>query len=154
MKLQQGTRAPFFKLFNQNQEEISLDNFSNQKIIVFFYPKDNTPGCTREVCDLRDNYDIFLKKGYILLGVSCDNQKSHKKFISKYDLPFDLLCDIDHEMVKDYGVWGLKKFMGKEYTGIIRTTFIIDKTGLIEGVIDNVKTKNHSEQILKIINNE
>ena len=154
MKLQQGDKAPFFKLFNQKGEEYSLLNFDKKKLIIFFYPKDNTPGCTREACDLRDNYDVFSKLGYCLLGVSCDNEESHKKFILKHNLPFNLLCDIDQEMVKDYGVWGLKKFMGREYIGLIRTTFIINNKGLIEDVITNVKTKNHSEQILKIIKNE
>ncbi len=154
MKLQQGDKAPFFKLFNQKGEEISLLDFDNKKLIIFFYPKDNTPGCTTQACDLRDNYDFFAKLGYFLLGVSCDDAATHKKFILKYDLPFNLLCDIDQKMVKDYGVWGVKKFMGREYTGLIRTTFIINNKGLIEDVITNVKTKNHSEQILKIIKNE
>ena len=154
MKLQQGDKAPFFKLFNQKGEEISLLDFDNKKLIIFFYPKDNTPGCTTQACDLRDNYDVFSKLGYFLLGVSCDDAATHKKFILKYDLPFNLLCDIDQRMVKDYGVWGVKKFMGREYTGLIRTTFIINNKGLIEDVIANVKTKNHSEQILKIIKNE
>ena len=154
MSLKQGDKAPFFSLMNQHQELISLDDFVGKKIIVFFYPKDNTPGCTKEACDLRDNYDVFLNLGYSILGVSCDGHDSHKKFISKYNLPFDLLCDTEQKMVKDYHVWGLKKFMGKEYMGLIRTTFIIDTNGLIQDIINNVKTKNHSEQILKIINNE
>ena len=148
MKLQQGDKAPFFKLFNQKGEECSLLNFDKKKLIIFFYPKDNTPGCTREACDLRDNYDIFSKLGYCLLGVSCDNEESHKKFILKYNLPFNLLCDIDQEMVKDYGVWGLKKFMGREYEGIHRISYLINEDKNIEQVYEKVKTKTHAQDVL------
>ena len=116
--------------------------------MLYFYPKDDTPGCTAEACNLRDNYDSLLNAGFDIIGVSSDNEKSHQKFITKYSLPFRLISDTDQKVSNDYGVWGLKKFMGKEYMGINRTTFLIDENGNIEKVIEKVDTKNHIAQIL------
>ena len=120
-----------------------------KKIVLYFYPKDSTPGCTAEACDLRDNYAVLMKKGYNVIGVSADNENSHKKFIEKYNLPFPLIADTDKTIINAYGVWGRKKFMGKEFDGILRTTFIINESGVIEEIITKVETKNHSSQIIK-----
>ncbi len=129
---------------------MKLSDYKGEKLVLFFYPKDDTPGCTKEACNLRDNYDKLREEGFKLLGVSPDPVKKHQKFIDKYDLPFDLLADVDKEVLKDYGVWGPKKFMGREYEGVHRTTFIIDEKGKIEHVIEKVKTKDHAEQILEL----
>jgi peroxiredoxin Q/BCP len=126
----------------------SLEQYKGSKVVVFFYPKANTPGCTAEACDLRDHYAELTKAGYILLGVSADTEKAQKKFVDKFDFPFPLLADTEKEVIKAFGVWGLKKFMGKEYDGIHRMTFIIDEKGNVERVIDKVKTKEHAAQIL------
>ena len=146
--LKEGDKAPKFSGLNEKGEKISLKDFKGQKLILFFYPKDNTPGCTAEVCNLRDNYAEMQKQGYALLGVSADTPKKHSNFIKKFDLPFSLLADTELETIKAYGVWGLKKFMGREYEGIHRTTFVIDEKGKITEVIAKVKTKAHAEQIL------
>ena len=132
---------------NQNGEAISLENFKGKKIVLYFYPKDMTPGCTVQSCDLRDNYNRLIEAGYVVLGCSADSPERHLKFIEKHNLPFDLISDETKEVLNNYGVWGLKKFMGKEYHGINRTTFIIDKDGVIEDVIIKVKTKEHTAQI-------
>lgn len=147
-----GDKAPDFKVVNQNNVEVSLGDFKGKKLILFFYPKDNTPGCTAESCNLRDNYSQLNSLGFEILGVSADSIESHQKFIAKYDLPFDLLSDTNRELIQSFGVWGPKKFMGKEYEGIHRTTFIIDENGIVEKVFSKVKTKEHSEQILKLYN--
>lgn len=149
ISIQIGDKAPSFKALDQAGKERTLTEFAGKKLVVYFYPKDNTPGCTAEACDLRDNYARFQAQGYEILGVSKDSAKSHNKFIDKFDLPFDLLVDEDLEVCKAFGVWGLKKFMGREFMGIIRTTFIIDENGLIEEIITKVKTKEHTAQILK-----
>jgi peroxiredoxin Q/BCP len=147
--LKQGDKAPDFKGKDQNGNIISLNDFKGSKLVLYFYPKDSTPGCTAEACDLRDNYAVLLKKGYKVIGVSADNEKSHKNFIEKYDLPFPLIADTDKTIIKAYGVWGRKKFMGKEFDGILRTTFIISESGIIEEIITKVDTKNHFSQIIK-----
>ncbi len=147
--LKPGDKAPDFKGKDENGKEIRLSDFRGNKLIIYFYPKDSTPGCTSQACDLRDNYDMLLSKGYKVLGVSADSEKSHQKFIEKNNLPFPLLADTEKEVIKAFGVWGPKKFMGKTYDGIHRTTFVIDENGVIEEVIDKVKTKEHTGQIIK-----
>lgn len=144
-----GDKAPYFKGKTFEGKELTLSSFSGKKLVLFFYPKDNTPGCTAEACNLRDNYQMFLSKGYEVVGVSTDSEKSHRKFSEKYQLPFPLIADIEKEMVKAFEVWGLKKFMGKEYIGIKRTTFVISEEGIIEDIITKVKTKDHTNQIIK-----
>tara|TARA_Y100000782_G_scaffold111002_1_gene138264 strand:- start:921 stop:1385 length:465 start_codon:yes stop_codon:yes gene_type:complete len=146
--LQEGDKAPDFTGKDQEGNEVSLNNFKGKKLILFFYPKDSTPGCTAEACDLRDNYQAWLAKGFEVLGVSADDEKKHQKFIAKNELPFRLIADTEKEVINAYGVWGPKKFMGKEYDGIHRTTFVINEEGVIEKIFKKVKTKTHSEQIL------
>lgn len=149
--LKVGDQAPDFSGPNEKGETISLADFKGQKLILFFYPKDNTPGCTAEACNLRDNYSELKKQGYALLGVSTDSERKHSNFIKKFDLPFPLLADTERATIEAYGVWGLKKFMGREFDGIHRTTFVIDEKGVIENVILKVKTKNHTAQILEAV---
>ncbi len=144
-----GDKSPDFKGVTTDGTQISLADFKNKKIVMYFYPKDNTPGCTAQACNLRDNYQLLIDKGYVVIGVSADNENSHQKFTEKYQLPFPLIADVDKKIIKDFGVWGKKKFMGKEYDGIIRTTFIISEDGIIEDVISKVKTKEHTSQIIK-----
>ena len=146
--LKQGDKAPEINAKDQSGNTISLNDYAGKKLVLYFYPKDDTPGCTAEACNLRDNYDSLLNAGFDVIGVSSDNEKSHLKFITKYSLPFRLISDTDQKVSNDYGVWGLKKFMGKEYMGINRTTFLIDENGNIEKVIEKVDTKNHIAQIL------
>ena len=146
--LKQGDKAPAINAKDQSGNTISLNDYAGKKLVLYFYPKDDTPGCTAEACNLRDNYDSLLNAGFDVIGVSSDNEKSHLKFITKYSLPFRLISDTDQKVSNDYGVWGLKKFMGKEYMGINRTTFLIDENGNIEKVIEKVDTKNHIAQIL------
>ena len=143
-----GNKAPFFEGIDQNGNNLSLNDFKGQKLIIYFYPKDNTPGCTAEACNLRDNYTDIIKQGFQIVGVSADNEKSHKNFSDKYKLPFPLIADTDKIIIKAFGVWGNKKFMGREFEGIIRTTFIIDENGIIEKIITKVDTKNHTNQII------
>lgn len=149
--LKAGDKAPDFTGLNEKGESISLSDYKGKKLILFFYPKDNTPGCTAEACNLRDNYDDLTSKGYALLGVSPDSAKKHQNFINKFDFPFPLLADTELEVIKAYGAWGLKKMYGKEYEGLLRSTFIIDEKGKIEQVITKVKTKAHTEQILELM---
>ena len=146
--LKEGDKAPNFSGVDENGSQLSLADYSGKKLILYFYPKDLTPGCTVESCNLRDNYNDLLKTGFDVVGVSADDEKKHLKFIDKHDLPFHLLADVDKKVINDYGVWGPKKFMGKVYDGIHRTTFIINENGMIEKVIKKVKTKEHTEQIL------
>lgn len=147
--LKEGDKAPDFTGIDQNENTISLSDFAGKKLILFFYPKDNTPGCTAEACNLRDNFAALEAKGYALLGVSPDSAKKHQNFINKHDLPFPLLADTEKEVLNAYEVWGPKKFMGRTFDGVHRTTFIIDESGNIEKIFKKVKTKAHTEQILE-----
>ncbi|WP_121346022.1 thioredoxin-dependent thiol peroxidase [Gillisia mitskevichiae] len=149
IKLKVGDTAPEFSVKDQDGNTISLKDYKGKKVVLFFYPKASTPGCTAEACNLRDNWEQFQEKGYQILGASADSEKRQSNFKNKYDLPFPLLADEDKEVIEAYGVWGPKKFMGKEYEGINRTTFIIDENGLIEEIITKVKTKDHTSQILQ-----
>tara|TARA_B110000914_G_C15283180_1_gene363088 strand:- start:60 stop:512 length:453 start_codon:yes stop_codon:yes gene_type:complete len=146
--LKKGDKAPVFNSINQNGEIVSLVDFLGKKIVLYFYPKDMTPGCTAQSCDLRDNYKKLINSGYIVLGCSADSPARHLRFIDKYELPFDLISDEKREVLNSYGVWGPKKFMGREYDGIHRTTFVINEQGVLEDVITKVKTKEHTKQIL------
>ena len=147
--LKAGDKAPNFSGLDQNGNQHTLADYKGKRLVVFFYPKASTPGCTAEACDLRDNYEKFVAQNYALLGVSADSAKAQAKFIEKYDLPFPLLADEDKSVINAFGVWGPKKFMGKEYDGIHRTTFVIDENGIIDEVIEKVKTKEHASQILR-----
>ena len=147
--LKKGDKAPEFSGFDQDKKFHQLEDYKGKKLVVFFYPKANTPGCTAEACDLRDNFERFQANNYELLGVSADSEKAQLKFKEKFNFPFPLLADEDKSVIQAFGVWGSKKFMGKEYDGIHRTTFVIDENGIIEDVITDVKTKTHSSQILK-----
>lgn len=146
--LKKGDKAPNFSALDQDGTRHQLADYAGKKLIVFFYPKANTPGCTAEACDLRDNFARFEANNYALLGVSADNAKAQANFRNKFEFPFPLLADDDKAVIEAFGVWGPKKFMGKEYDGIHRTTFVIDEQGLIEEVITEVKTKTHASQIL------
>ena len=146
--LEAGDTAPEFSVEDQDGNTVKLSDFKGKKLVLFFYPKASTPGCTAEACNLRDNWERFQEKGYAILGVSADTQKRQSNFKNKYEFPFPLLADENKEVIQAYGVWGPKKFMGKEYDGIHRTTFIIDEEGKIEEVIKKVKTKEHTAQIL------
>ena len=143
-----GDIAPSFSCKDQNGSIIKLSDFLDKKLVIFFYPKASTPGCTAEACNLSDNYVKFKSLGYEILGVSADSEKLQKKFSDKFDLPYSLLCDENKDIIKSYGVWGLKKFMGKEYMGIIRKTFVINENGEISNIIEKVKTKDHASQIM------
>ena len=149
--LKTGDKAPKINSIDQNGEEITLDQFKGKKIVLYFYPKDMTPGCTVQSCNLRDNYQMLLDKGYVVLGCSADSPEKHIKFIEKYDLPFPLISDESKEVLNAFGVWGPKKFMGKEYMGILRTTFIVDKQGRLAHVMDKVKTKSHHDDVLALL---
>ena len=149
MPLAVGTDAPAFTAKDTDGNTISLSDFAGKTVVLYFYPKDDTPGCTAEACSLRDNYDALLKQGYAILGVSPDNEKKHQKFIAKYELPFALLADTDNKVATDYGVWVEKSMYGRKYMGIARTTFIIDEKGIISEVIEKVETAKHAAQILK-----
>ena len=146
--LKVGDKAPNFSCLDQNGNLINLSGLIGKKVVIFFYPKANTPGCTAEACNLNDNYNRFTSLGYEIIGVSADNEKSQKKFSDKFGFNYSLLCDENKDLINAYGVWGLKKFMGKEYMGIIRKTFTIDEEGKISQIIDKVKTKEHTSQIL------
>jgi thioredoxin-dependent peroxiredoxin len=148
-KLKAGEKAPDFKANNQNGEEISLNDFKGKKVILFFYPKDDTPGCTATACNLRDNFPELKTKGFEVIGVSPDDVSSHEKFVEKYKLPFNLVADPEKEIMNAYGAWGEKNMYGKITTGVLRTTYIIDENGIIEKVINKVDTANHTEQIFK-----
>ncbi|MEO8534507.1 MAG: thioredoxin-dependent thiol peroxidase [Flavobacterium sp.] len=147
--LKKGDKAPGFSGTDQDGAVHKLADYAGKKLVVFFYPKASTPGCTAEACDLRDNFERFKANNYELLGVSADSQKAQGKFKDKYEFPFPLIADEDKSVINAFGVWGPKKFMGKEYDGINRTTFVIDEKGIIEEVIEKVKTKEHAAQILK-----
>jgi len=146
--LQPGDKAPDFTSVNEKGEKVSLKDYKGKKLILFFYPRDNTPTCTVEACNLRDAHENLKEKGYELLGVSPDSEKKHQNFIAKHELPFPLLADTDRKVIEAYGIWGPKKFMGKTFDGLHRTTFVIDEKGKIEQVIQKVKAKQHADQIL------
>jgi len=145
--------APPFEGTDQNGNRMKLSNFLGKKVVLYFYPKDNTPGCTAEACSLRDNYEELLKKGFVVLGISPDSVASHGKFASKYELPFPLIADTEKKILTEYGAYGEKTMYGKKVTGVIRTTFIIDEKGIIEKVIKKVDTKAHALQIFKLYEN-
>jgi peroxiredoxin Q/BCP len=146
--LKVGHKAPDFSVPDQDGKMISLKDYSGKKVILYFYPKDDTPGCTAESCNLRDNGPLIHKKNYEILGVSADTVKSHKKFATKYKLPFKLLADTEKDIITKYGVWGKKMLFGRKYMGILRVTFLIDEKGVIEQVITDVDTKNHTQQLI------
>ncbi len=151
--LEVGHTAPTFVGTDQSGESVSLTDYRGKKVILYFYPKDNTPGCTKESCDFRDNYQYLTTQGFEVIGVSADSEKSHQKFADKFDLPFKLIADTEKEIIEQYGAWGEKKFMGREYMGIIRKTFVIDEEGKIALVVNKVKTKEASQQVLDLLNN-
>lgn len=150
IQLKEGMKAPSFEGIDQDGRTIKSSDFAGRKIVLYFYPKDNTPGCAAEACSLRDNHQSFIDKGFAVIGVSMDSEKSHKGFASKYSLPFPLIADTSRKILNDYGVYREKKLYGKSFLGIVRTTFIIDEKGLIEKIISKVDTKNHSEQIFNL----
>ncbi|HEY0262628.1 MAG TPA: thioredoxin-dependent thiol peroxidase [Chitinophagales bacterium] len=148
MKLKIGDLAPEINAKDQHGNTITLKQFRGKKVVLYFYPKDSTPGCTKEACNFRDNYASLQQKGYEVIGVSVDSEKSHQKFIAKYELPFTLIADEDKKVVNDYGLWQLKKFMGREYMGTVRTTFVIDEKGVLEKIIEKVDTTDSAAQVL------
>lgn len=148
--LEVGEQSPLFNGVIQDNSTVSSSSYLGSKLILFFYPKDNTPGCTAAACNLSENYSLLSEKGFKMLGVSPDSSIKHTKFIDKYKFPFDLIADEDRKVMNDFGVWGPKKFMGREYDGVHRTTFIIDEEGKIEHIIKKVKTKDHTQQILNL----
>ena len=147
--LKEGDDAPDFSAKNQNGDEIKLSDYRGKKVVLYFYPKDDTPGCTKEACSLRDGFEQFKHQGIEILGVSTDDEKSHQKFISKYELPFTLLADTNHAVADLYESYGEKKFMGKTYDGVLRKTFLIDETGKIKKVFDKVKVDEHADEVLE-----
>jgi peroxiredoxin Q/BCP len=149
--LTKGESAPNFSAVDQFGEIHKLEDYTGKKLAIYFYPKDNTPGCTAQACNLRDNIEALLEKNVSVIGVSADSDKSHVKFTEKFDLNFPLLVDVDRKIIDSFGVWGPKKFMGKSYDGISRTTFVIDEIGKIQEVIEKVDTKNHAQQILDLL---
>ena len=148
MKLSVGQKAPAIEARNQEGKVVNLSEFLGKKVVLYFYPKDDTPGCTAQACSLRDNYEALIAKGFVVLGVSTDGERSHLKFIKKYDLPFDLLADENQKIVEDYGVWVEKSMYGRTYMGTARTTFVIDEAGNIAEIIQKIDTKQHALQIL------
>jgi thioredoxin-dependent peroxiredoxin len=147
-KLKQGSMVPAFKAINQIEKEVTQQDFLGTKTVLYFYPKDGTPTCTVEACNLRDNYHRFIAEGYQVLGISPDTAKKHRNFIEKHDLPFDLLVDEDHKIAEMFGVWAEKQMYGRKYMGILRTTFVINEQGVIDEVIEKVRSKEHTEQLL------
>ena len=149
MSLQIGDKAPAFEGKDQNENTIKLSDFKGKKLVLYFYPKDNTPGCTAQACDLRDNYEALMKAGYAVVGISTDSSKSHTNFIKKFELPFPLIADEDRTIHEQFGTWVEKQMYGRKYMGTARTTFVINEDGVIEDIIEKVKTKEHASQILK-----
>jgi peroxiredoxin Q/BCP len=150
-ELKEGDKAPAFTANDQDGKQVSLSDFTGKTVILYFYPKDDTPGCTLEACSFRDNYQSLLSKGFAIVGVSTDDEKSHTKFISKFQLPFTLISDTDHHIVNAYGVWGEKNMYGKKYMGTTRRTFIINKDGVIQNIIEKVDNENASQQVLDLV---
>jgi peroxiredoxin Q/BCP len=153
MAIKAKQKAPDFELLDENEVKRKFSDFLGKAVVLYFYPKDDTPGCTTEACSFRDDYSDFVKNKIVILGVSPDSPKSHQKFKEKYNLPFPLLADIDHKVCELYGVWGRKKMMGKEYDGVFRTTFVIDAAGIVKRVFENVKPTEHSKEVLEAVNN-
>ena len=151
MSFKVGEKAPNFSLRDQNGNMVSLESFLGKKVIVFFYPKDDTPGCTIETCNFRDDFKLYEEKNAVLLGISKDGEESHRKFISKFNLPFRLLCDEDHAVAEIYGAWGEKSMYGRKYMGIIRTTVLVDTDGKVEQIFEKVKPKDHSKELLAVL---
>ena len=147
--LKEGSTAPAFKTTDANGETVNLKDFRGQKVVLYFYPKDDTPGCTKEACSFRDAFASYKKKGIAVLGVSPDSETKHQKFITKYNLPFTLLADTDKAIAESYGVWGEKKFMGRTYMGVHRTTFLIDEKGKIKKIFAKVKPEDHASEVLQ-----
>ncbi len=147
--LEEGKKAPDFTAKNQNGDKVKLSDNKGSRVVLYFYPKDDTPGCTKQACSLRDGFATFKKKGIKVFGVSIDDEKSHQKFIEKYDLPFDLLADTDKKIVEKYGVWGEKSMYGRKYMGTHRKTFLIDENGKIVKIFDKVKVAEHADEVLK-----
>ncbi len=147
--LQVGDKAPAFSGVDQNENKISLSNFKGQKVVLFFYPEDDTPTCTIQACNLRDNYSLLTKNGFNVIGISPDDVTSHKKFRDKFNLPFTLIADPEHKIINKYGVWGLKKLYGREYLGLFRTTFVIDEKGIITKIFLRPRNKAHAQEIIK-----
>ncbi len=152
IQLKEGMKAPGFEGIDQNGKTVKLSDFTGKKLVLYFYPKDDTPGCTAEACNLRDNWHSLLKEGFSVIGVSPDSENSHKKFAGKFSLPFPLIADESKKILNDYGVWGEKKMYGKSFMGVIRTTFIIDEKGIIEKIITKVDTGEHTKQIFDLYN--
>ena len=150
MSLKENEIAPDFELLNQDSEKVQLSQYRGQNVVLYFYPKDDTPGCTTEACGFRDNYDKFKENNIVIFGVSPDSAKSHTKYIEKFQLPFPLLADVEHQVCDLFGVWGLKTMMGKEYYGVLRTTFVISPEGKILKIFENVKPTNHFQEILDL----
>lgn len=149
MALNIGDKAPDFEGKDQNGNTVKLSDYQGKKVILYFYPKDNTPGCTAQACNLRDNHSLLQQEGFEVIGVSADSEKSHQNFISKYELPFTLIADTDKQIVEQYGVWQEKSMYGRKYMGIMRYTFVIDENGMIQDIITKVKTADHTKQIVK-----
>ena len=147
--LKEGDKAPYFEGFNENGETVKLTDYNGKKLILYFYPKDNTPTCTTEACNLRDNFELLKANGFELLGVSPDSQRKHQNFIKKFGLPFSLIADTDTKIIQDYGVWGEKQMFGKKYMGVFRNTFVIDENGVIERIFTKVNSSEHAQQILE-----
>ncbi|MDA0193834.1 MAG: thioredoxin-dependent thiol peroxidase [Bacteroidetes bacterium] len=148
MQLKTGDKAPSFEGVDQDGKSIKLDDFKGKKVVLYFYPKDNTPGCTAESCNLRDNYSLLQEKGYVVLGISSDDEKSHRKFIEKFELPFQLIADTDKKIHEQFGTWVEKSMYGRKYMGTARVTFVIDENGTIAEIIEKVNTADHTSQIL------
>ncbi len=148
-QLTEGQKAPALKGRDQNGKAVSLSDFTGKKVVLYFYPEDDTPTCTVQACNLRDNYSLLKKHGWVVLGVSPDDEKKHKKFEAKYDLPFTLIADPDHSIIDKYGVWGEKQLYGRQYMGLHRTTFLIDEKGVIKKVFLRPKNKQHAEEIIQ-----
>jgi peroxiredoxin Q/BCP len=146
--LQEGDKAPAFSVKDSEGNQVSLDDFKGKKLVLYFYPQDNTPTCTVQACNLRDNFSLLTKRGFSVVGVSPDEESSHKKFTAKFSLPFTLIADPEHEIIGKYGVWGEKQMYGKKYMGLLRTTFVIDEAGLIEKIFRKPKSKEHAQEIL------
>ncbi len=152
IQLKEGMKAPGFEGIDQKGVTVKLSDFTGKKVVLYFYPKDDTPGCTAEACNLRDNWDSLLKEGFVVIGVSPDSEKSHKSFAGKFSLPFPIIADETKKIINDYGVWGEKKMYGKSFMGVIRTTFIINEKGVIEKIITKVDTGEHTKQIFDLYN--